>query len=109
MSSLKTLTRHTGFGDVTVKGMNDPENGELIVGTTYDYTRLLAGHKVVQDHLDDAGHNPDFWKVADIPAHVFDEALRNGALKDRKFWRAFVNNPDNARFVYERNGRKIRL
>lgn len=112
MGSLQNLLSHTRSGDVTVSAGVD-DQGALQVRRHYDYTHLLEGHRLAQESMDGpekiVRDGKDFWRVADIPAHVLDDAIRNGALNDRGYWRNFVNNPANAAFVYERNGRKIRL
>lgn len=112
MGSLQHLLSHTNSGDVTVHaGVDDEDN--LHVHRHYDYSNLLHGHDLAQQ-AKDAGkpikmEGRDFWLVADIPAHEFDQAIREGRLNDRDYWRKWVNDPSNAAFVYERNGRKIRL
>lgn len=43
-----------------------------------------------------------FRKVASIPAHVFDQAAREGWVEDDERWRRWLNDGENAAFrVYE--------
>ena len=113
MGSLQHLLSHTNGGDVTVEMDYDEESDSLTVNRHYDYSNLLAGKELAQQ-AKDAGRSmkmegKDFWEVAIIPPHVLDDMIRGGWLDDQERLRKWLRDPDNAKFVFDRNGRKIRL
>lgn len=113
MGSLHHLLSHSNGGDVTVEAAYDGETDSLTVKRHYDYSNLLHGHDLAQQ-AKDAGRpikmdGKDFWLIADIPADVWERSIREGWAHDKAKWRQWANDPGNRNFVYERNGRKIRL
>lgn len=66
----------------------------LTIETVQDCQSIVDAAKEISEHTP----GKDMRHVAKIPEFVLAQAMREGWLHDKKKWRDWANNPDNAAF-----------
>lgn len=73
----------------------DQIENQLILKETYDAEPIIRRASILADDPPKG----KFWRhAAYIPAHVFNQAAREGWLNDKKAWKKWANDSDNSRF-----------
>lgn len=70
------------------------EDGKKYIETKQDCSTLIDAAKAMSE----LPHDKNFKPVALIPEEVLNQAMLEGWYHDKAKWRAWVNDPDNARF-----------
>ena len=73
---------------------HDPDTDMLWMFTEEDCTDIVAEARAISDEKP----GKDLRHVAKIPQYVLDQAFRIGSFHDKKWWKDWANNPDNAAF-----------
>lgn len=70
------------------------EDGKKYIVTRQDCDSIVDAAKAMSE----LPHDKYFKPVALIPEEVLNQAMLEGWFHDKAKWRAWVNDPDNARF-----------
>lgn len=71
------------------------ENGaDKFIETRQDVTHIVEAAKILADEAP----GKDFRLAAVIPQTVLDQAFNEGWFHDKKAWKRWANDPDNAAF-----------
>lgn len=59
---------------------------------TLEYVRKM------RDYHDAVGHAREMRHTAEVPVIVVEQMLRDGSFHDKRAWKKWLNDPDNAAF-----------
>lgn len=92
---MKRLFDHDPLSGIT-KYWHVRENGEYVVETKQDMTKIIAANRRAHNDID--GKFGDNAKVASIPLSVYYELKRKGIADDPKAFKAWMNDSENSAF-----------
>lgn len=71
----------------------------LVVERAENVSAVLDEAKRVREEHEGRWHKRELLRpVAEVPASVVEQAMREGWFKDQKKWKQWMNNPDNKAF-----------
>lgn len=83
-----------GYADSRRKVLFHQEDDKIIIEQRQDVSHIVEAAKILADQPP----GKDFRHMAFVPETVLNDAFVNGWIHDPKAWKAWLNNPDNARF-----------
>jgi hypothetical protein len=73
---------------------HEGQNGKHLIETRQDVTHIIEAAKILSDETP----GKDFRLAAVIPQTVLTQAMNEGWFHDKKAWKRWANDPDNADF-----------